>query len=166
MLTTNDTIKFYILEFKDWLSNNRPELNKTLRKYGAIKYYLVTISFGIIIFTSHELLTGKSGVTWNLAILILMVFLILYSSRIALFFSGSNSLADLASVKCEVSDRWFKNINQVVGDENILLSDFYVAKSIKLSMKSKFELVSFLRSMMLICDAVIDVRGEDNAPAL
>jgi len=161
MTMTSNTIKSYILEFKDWLSSNRPELNRALRKYGAIKYYLVTMSIGIIIFAGNGLITGRSGLTWNLTALILVGVTLLFSSRIAFLCSGVKSLEDLPIVKLEISDRWFKHIDQVVGDESILLNDFYVTRSIKRSERNHFELISFLRSMVLISDAVIDERGED-----
>lgn len=161
MSMTNDTIKSYILEFKDWLSSNRPELNRALRRYGAIKYYLVTISIGIIIFAGNGLISGRSGLAWNLVALILVGVTLLFSSRIAFIYSGAKSLEDLPIVKLEISDRWFKQINQVVGDESMLLNDFHVTRSIKRSERNHFELVSFLKSMVLISDAVIDERGED-----
>jgi len=160
-MSENECIKSLILEFKDWLSSNRSDLNRTLRKYAAVKYYLVTLSIGIMIFAGNGLIAESGGRLWNIITIALMVFLILISSQIALLSSGAKKLTTIRAINIETSESWFKNIYVVVGEDSWLLNDFYVAKTIKKSKRNQFELISFLKSMVLISDAIIDERRKD-----
>lgn len=145
-------VESMLLEFKIWLDIHRIEINKILRKYSAIRNYLITISLGSLIFIVDDWSSESALIKSSL--IFFMLILMLFSSQIAYWTSGADKLLDQRVFKLEKSIHWFKEIDIVLGSECYLLNDYYVAKTTKLSKKEKFDFFYYSKSMILIADSI------------
>ena len=164
MSANNEAAKCCVLEFKDWLLDNRSQLNDILRKYRAVKYYLITLSLGLLIFIGNSIITGNKSSAWMALPIVAIMIVLGYSSKIASHVSGAKRLASLPAVASELHEPWFKDVSLLIGRNCPLLDDPYIAKAVQHSNRSRFEFFTFMTSLVLVADSLASTTKEDSSP--
>ncbi|MFA0809543.1 hypothetical protein [Microbulbifer epialgicus] len=145
------------LEFRKWLDANRTELLAVIRKYNAIRNYIVTVSLGLMIFSLNEIIHNYSSVTWVLPMLILFTLLLFFSGSISEYFSLTSKLKHSPIYIYEKKISWMKDINKIIGDSNEILNDPNVYKAMKNSEKELIVIPVFFNAVISIVDTVREV---------
>ena len=159
----NANIEATLLSFREWLLLNRTGLNDSLRKYNAVKYYVVTMGIGIGVFTTNSVFQNSEWLILKLVILTLLVLLVLLSGKISEALSGIKKYHKLDCAQSEIKGHWLQKLPGLTGKNSSLLQDVHVAKAVKLSKRGKFNLPVFYRALVFIADAVVDEEKEREA---
>ena len=152
-----------ILEFRSWLVSNRSYLQSKLRKYNAIRYYIVTMALGFGVFVINTDFANPINLYWSIPVILFFVLSIIFSYQISERLSGLNELKALPIYKSETQSHWFQNISDMTGNSHSLLKDFNVAKAIKYSKRGRIHIPVYYSAMVCIADAVKD---EKNTPEI
>ena len=148
---TSTTAEKHILDFRNWLNDNRAYVFAFFRKVKAVRYFSTMICIGLLIFVWGELnlpLIGSGLIT------IFLAGVIAASKYLACLVSGANRFSSLEVVTVAKQHNALSGLRSLLGNNKRLTRRREVSKLLTMSEKRKFDIYNYLSGMVFLADSV------------